>query len=128
MENKSSDTFNIYLFACMRTNFLLHLICPLYFIQEDKGSDAQALNIENVNGIFIVAFVGCSIAIVGGFLEVGANCYKNAKKFKVPCISTVDKFNCFSFFSHHLHLITVVRFILEQPTWYLTYPKSKILH
>lgn len=54
--------------------------------QEDKGGDAQSLYIENVNGIFIVVFVGCSFAIIGGYIELVVICYKNAQKFKVPAL------------------------------------------
>lgn len=73
--------------AIEHINFSPLIELPFQFIrsfnQEDSKGDAQSLNIENVNGIFIVTFFGCGLALMGGYIELCYLSYKNAKKAKV---------------------------------------------
>lgn len=51
--------------------------------QKAETNDADPLLIENVNGVFIVLFVGCGCAIFAGYVEFVLICFRNANKFKV---------------------------------------------
>lgn len=52
------------------------------FQAKSGESEAQALSLQNVGGVFLVLFLGAILALFGSFLEMVAHVYKESRKKK----------------------------------------------